>query len=188
ATESTHFSDAYPGVQSQALFAGRAGGGGLTWGLEKRLLSRPCTAVNSGEVVAMSVRQRNEDRGVELGTGVSWPLVCMAGGLGVLVLGTGIVLAVLTALRPAPAPDPVLAQQGKSFHLPELSDPPPRPRVSRPIEAAEPEPPEMLPRPAIVAPELASVVRLIEPPPPRPPTLPPPGARPVVIEGLPAPT
>jgi hypothetical protein len=119
--------------------------------------------------MSTSVRQRNEDRGVDLGTGVSWPLVFTAGGLGVLVLGTGIVLAVLAALRPAPAPDPVLAQQGKSFHLPELSDPPPRPRVSHPIEVAEPEPPELLPRPAIVAPELASVVRLIEPPAPAAP-------------------
>jgi hypothetical protein len=115
--------------------------------------------------MSTSVREKPEEQGVELGTGVSWPLAFTAGGLGLLVFATGTILAVLAAMRHAPESEPVTAQHDAA---PAKVQQPLPVRLPATIElvqmpVAEAAGPELLPPPAFVPPPIARATAL-EPP------------------------
>jgi hypothetical protein len=110
------------------------------------------------EVVVMSasVRELRRSSDIELGTGVSWPLVYAAGGLGLVVLAVGLAFGLLYGKAAAPADDQTAALRNaprpSEKRLP--SPAPIGPALALAQSSAMnlvPEPPELLPAPSVIA-------------------------------------
>src|SRR5262249_59217800 len=71
----------------------------------------PKTAVRPEEVVTMSASAREpvDDRGIELGTGVSWPHILAGAGLGLGGLTAVVLLGLLAVPNTPPEREPALA-------------------------------------------------------------------------------